>query len=275
MGPIVRLGETLFSFGTLQGGGDFRRPVAWRSPDGATWEFIESRSDFYQYGGLTEVIASDSGLVAVTDGGLIAPYQTAWRWTSGSSWTKSSLASTSERPLMIDDLVWSGGTYLAAGSRYDPRDAEQWWQALEPGLWRSEDGLSWTAVPLPSGMDRGCALAATVDGFLFIGHGLNGSTAWSSTTGSEWSMIGSLDSAADATCWDGLSAVGSGFVALRNAGDSLVISASRDAAAWSTTEHIGLRSSDTLVAALGESVLIFAQQTSGGGATIVLRTAID
>lgn len=275
MGPIVRLGATLFSFGNLQGGGDFRRPVAWRSSDGADWEFIESSSEFFQSGGLTRVIASDSGLVAVTESGLIAPYETAWRWTADTSWTRSDLASTSDQPLLIHDLVWNGGLFLAVGARYDPQDAERWYESLETGLWRSNDGQSWTPLTFPSGIGQACAMAATVDGFLLIGLGADGPHSWSSPEGSEWSMIGPVGDATDETCWDGLSAVNGGFVALRNTADTLVVSASRDGAAWSDSELPGLRSLDTLVAVLGESVLLFAHQTSGEGTTVVLRSAIE
>jgi hypothetical protein len=275
MGPIVRLGEALLSFGRLHGAGDYRRPVAWRSSDGAGWEFIESRSEFYQYGDLSGVVASDSALVAVTDGGLIAPYRAVWRWTAETSWTKSDLASTSNRPLMIHDVAWGDGTYLAVGAHYDPENAEQWYEALEPGLWRSSDGQSWSPLAVPPEMVRGCTVAATGDGFLLVGVSAGRPHSWSSSDGHEWSRIAPVGDATDGTCWDGLSTVSGGFVAVRNTGSSLVVSVSRDATTWSDSEFPDLRSSDTLVAVLGEQVLVFAGQTSGEGASVVLHSPMD
>lgn len=277
MGPIVRLGDTLYSFGTLQGGGDFRRPVGWRSSDGANWEFIESSSQFFQFGGLTDVIASDVALLAVTEGGLIAPYQTAWRWTADTSWTATDLASRSDQTLLIYDVVWNDETYVAVGARYDPQDAQRWHESLEPGLWRSTDGHSWTPVALAAGMRSGCGVlsAMAAGGFLLIGLGPDGPISWSSEDGSAWSAVAPIGDTTDEACWDGLAAVNGGFLALRNTGDGLVLSASRDATSWSESELPDLRASDTLVAVLGEQVLVFAHPTSGEGATVLLLGTID
>ena len=48
MGPIARLGETLYSLGTYWGDNDFVRPVGWRLSDGGAWEYIESESAFFE-----------------------------------------------------------------------------------------------------------------------------------------------------------------------------------------------------------------------------------
>lgn len=64
MGRLIRLGDTLYSFG----GAQFMDAVlfaAWRWTDGGAWEVIESGSEFFAGGRVTAVTASDEALLAV------------------------------------------------------------------------------------------------------------------------------------------------------------------------------------------------------------------
>lgn len=169
MGALVRLGDTLYSFGGTSMFMDASVGAGWRSTDGRSWEAIESTSEFFG-GQVIAVTASDEALVASTIGfggprGTLAM----WRWTPATSWVRSSL----NADIMVRALAWADGTFVAAGSG--------------PSFWTSPDGLSWTRVAPPEGLSEVCDLTAT-DAGAFLAFGRTGDriAAWTSADGHAW-----------------------------------------------------------------------------------------
>ena len=66
LGPTVRLGDTLLSYGTFVGCCDGRGIHAWRSADGTSWDVLESDSPLFETGYvINELVVGDPALVAV------------------------------------------------------------------------------------------------------------------------------------------------------------------------------------------------------------------
>ena len=66
LGPIVRVGDSLLSYGTFVGCCDGRGVLGWRSPDGTAWEVIASDSPLFEHGYLVVGLANgDPALVAI------------------------------------------------------------------------------------------------------------------------------------------------------------------------------------------------------------------
>ena len=115
MGSLTRLGDTLFSFGTFYGFNDFYRPVAWGSPEGTSWEFVESDSDFYGYGAVTDVETFHDGLVAARAIGLAGPNYSAWTWAPDTSWHETSIQSAQGASLLRLDAAASADQVVVVG----------------------------------------------------------------------------------------------------------------------------------------------------------------
>lgn len=278
MGPIARLGDTLFSFGTFRGVTDYRRPLGWRSPDGIDWEYIESDNPFFGYGGVVHLTASDSALVAVTEGGLIGPAQTVWRWTSETSWTETALISTADRALAIHDVIWGDGRYVAVGATYQASDAPQDEWPPQPAGWVSTDGRAWDPMALPERMLATCAVArAPGGGFLVLGSTPDGAAAWTSSDGATWTDAALLDADWDEGCWSlHVTAVEGGFLAAVNAPGKLIISTSHDGASWAHAELPDVTTSSHRMAVLGDQVIVFANrlQADDEDGTVLLRGVV-
>lgn len=188
MGPMTKLGDTLFSFGTFSGDNDFYRPVGWRSLDGASWEFIESTNEFYTYGTVTAAIAMDDGLLAARATGLIGPVYGMWEWTAESSWQPTDIKSTDRAVLSFLDVAVADGTAVAVGALAEATDAPQDQWPSRPIAWRSADGTTWEEIAMPNDMSVGCGIApAQTQGFVVIGKSVAGDlAAWSTVDGSGW-----------------------------------------------------------------------------------------
>ena len=183
MGQLERLGDTLYSIGTTTFFNDFARPVGWRWTDGEAWQAISSQSEFYGFGVLQDLTASDDALVAVRHGEALGPFgSSVWRWTSETSWVASNLASRLE-PLDVFDTAWGSPGFVAVGAVPTPdrRDEEG-----TAAAWVSDDGLAWRPVDPPSGSARLCTVAATRMGFMVLGWTSNGPMIWRSDDGTSW-----------------------------------------------------------------------------------------
>lgn len=188
MGRLVRLGDTLFSFGGMSFM-DSVQGSAWRWTDGSNWEVIESRSAFFS-GGPTSVAASDDALVAGSlsfELGLYGTYST-WLWTPATSWVRTALSSSADEEISVDHLVWGDGAYVAVGF-LAPRveGVDRWDWPKTPSIWTSADGLEWTAIEPPDGMTSVCALSAVAKGgFVALAMADDRPAAWTSTAGDDW-----------------------------------------------------------------------------------------
>lgn len=253
MGTLVRLGDTLYSFGATARFNDASRGAGWRWTDGRSWEAIESASAFFA-GEVIAAIASDQALLASTvafGGGPRGTLET-WRWTSATSWVRTSLPSD----ILVSAFARAEGTFLAAGSG--------------PSLWTSSDGLDWTSAALPVGLSEVCALTSTAaGGFLTFGKAGDRIAAWTSADGNDW-VESSLqpadvsgmadDSNLPAAC--SVAAADSGLVAAMLVGNDALVWTSRDGLTWEFKETLEVGSSfgpvghRVLLAALGDHVLL-------------------
>jgi len=275
MGSLTRLGDTLFSFGAFWGDNDFYRPVGWRSPDGASWEFIESENEFYSYGAVTDVTTFGDTILAARATGLIGPVYSLWTWTAETSWQESSVRSTNEATITVLDIAVADGGILAVGGVARPTNAPEDEWPTDPVGWRSDDGERWDEVALPDDVELAYRVApAPTGGSSILGKGVVGTVSvWYTPDGSRWTST-DLDVCITAeTC---------GFDAMTRAGDWLVatfrterpgmIWLSRDGMNWTRQQIPDIRSTDGQIAELHGKLFVFA---NGGSPeqpeTILLR----
>jgi hypothetical protein len=189
MGSITQLGDTIFSIGTFFGFNDFYRPVGWRSPDGKSWEFIESQSAFYDSGTVTDVEAFGDGLVAARATGLIGPSYSLWTWSPDKSWRETTIRSADKAVLVRLDAAVVGNEVVVLGQ---VAQTDHLPILGENGVaWTSTDGEHWQALDLPPGMTSACGVAAAPDGgFAVLGIRLNHDAAvWTTDDGTTWSRF--------------------------------------------------------------------------------------
>lgn len=168
MGRLVRLGDTLYSFGFFNFM-DFIRPVGWYWTDGGAWQPVTSNSPFYEAGNVRDVIGAGGALVTARTEpaiSLIGADSTVWTWRSNTSWVQSDLSVGDSEPVLVTDLAWSDGTYLATGFVTPPDE-------LTPAVlaaWTSTDGDAWTGIDAPAGGQEICALEPRPGGgFIALG----------------------------------------------------------------------------------------------------------
>jgi len=187
MGALTRLGDTLFSFGTFSGPNDFYRPVAWRSADGRSWEFVESENGFYGYGAVTDAETFGDELLAARAIGLIGPIYSLWSWRSDTSWQETDVRSARGAVLVRLDAAPVGDATVAVGQVAE-RESLQDMGANRPIAWMSSDAEQWSEIDLPPGMASACAVEQTPSGgFTIMGTRANGDVAvWTTSDGSTW-----------------------------------------------------------------------------------------
>ncbi len=260
MGTLVRMGDTLYSFGGMS----FMDAVAgagWRWTDGETWQVIESQSAFFG-GTVTAVAANDEALVAATLSfalGLFGSYTT-WRWTPATSWTETPLSSSEDQVIVVEAIAWSNATFVAAGSHAAPVEgAERWDWPRALAIWTSPDGVEWRRVQLPTEMSQLCAVASTGGGFAAFGASGDRLAAWTSIDGATWTQ-GEVDAAEGLVIGDAaldmcrVVDVGDGLVAFATAVDGTLLWTSSDGTAWSFRERLPIKL--TAAAALNGRVLV-------------------
>jgi hypothetical protein len=245
MGPLARLGDTLYSFGTFGGFIDFIRPLGWRSADGTQWEFIESENEFFAYGSIRDLAASDTGLLAARGGGFGQFAGGAWLWTPETSWTATGLASSPGSSITILDLAWNDSGFIAVGlsAQGDPStDSLDW--PVSAASWISIDGKTWQQAPPSSSLDQAIMWAVSpmpVGGFVAVGcvecsqghpggAGYGDPAAWTSPDGVNWTQLpvpsGGVGEAL------GVLPVQNGFLAVGAVGEDTVTWTSSDGSTW-------------------------------------------
>jgi hypothetical protein len=252
MRTLVRLGDTLYSFGATPIFIDASHGAGWRWTDGQAWQAIQSTSEFFR-GEVIAVTASDEALVAstVTFGGPRGTLAT-WRWTAATSWVRTSLAPE----FGVGALAWAGGTFLAVGSSVAAATDAQ----LQPSMWISADGLDWSSVEIPDGMVSVCALTSiSARGFLAFGRAGDRIAAWTSADGATW--VESTVEHADPSGTTGCSVVAAddALVAVMQVDDDVLIWTSRDGVSWEFQEELeisGVRVGANGLAAVGRHVLL-------------------
>jgi hypothetical protein len=264
MGPLARLGDTIYSIGTTDSFNDYLRPVGWRWTDGEAWQAIHSVSPFYDYGRLHDLSASDTALLAVKFGPTNFT-SNVWRWTFETSWVASDLAGSFASAVEVSDATWGFGTYLAVGTTAEPIEgvaADRW--PTSAAMWSSSDGLTWAVVePLP-GAERLCSVTATTNLFIAVGTTDVGPAIWASADMASWErsdLAWPVDVAPDKTnspfteC--GVTEFDRGLLAMRVIDDGTLTWTSADASRWEAGPTLEVATTPDLVAALGETVVLF------------------
>lgn len=251
MDTLVRLGDTLYSFGgtATEQFFDTSQGAGWRSTDGQAWEAIQSSSEFFR-GEVMAVAASEEALVAstVTFGG---PRGTlgVWRWTPATSWVRTSLSPE----IRVGAVAWADGTFLAVGSPAVPASGAQ------PSMWTSADGVEWSSVAIPDGMSLCAVTSIGTRGFLAFGPVGDRIAAWTSADGATW-VEGTVDHAdASGTTGCGVVATDDALVAVMQGDHNALVWTSRDGASWDFQEELeisGVRVGGVPLAAAGRHVLL-------------------
>jgi len=207
MGPLARLGDTLFSFGTFFAyDGDILQPLGWRSADGTGWKSIESENAFFVQGGaILELVSGDPGLLALTRGPVVEYGGAIWLWTAETSWVQTtptnaeSETSDDLQDAVWADAVWADEKFVAVGvaASLDPATPSEWrtWASS----WVSTDGRGWEAAPASD--DREASMMHAVSplpggGFVAVGcnrctiqEGPGTPAAWMSLDGLTWTPV--------------------------------------------------------------------------------------
>jgi hypothetical protein len=274
-GQMTKLSETLFSFGGFSGPGDFYRPVAWRSADGVSWEFIESQSEFYSYGAVGGVRTMGDALLAARVTGLIAPRYDLWRWTDKTSWQRSDVRSTDDVVIVSMNLAVDDGSAFIVGGAAVPTDApEDEWQS-DPMAWHSTDGQHWVQVEGPIDAALACGVAASpAGGFVMVGESDDQQlSAWSTIDGTAWTRSDLAAVAHLQGCGDVVSA-----------GDRLLVTGvtpqgariwlSHDGLSWEVQDIPEIRNFVGQVAILNGELFVPASVDAGGTLQNVLLQGI-
>jgi hypothetical protein len=230
----------------------------WTSPDGLTWERLTGQEDpDLRQGEILDAAAGGQGFVAVGSN------NTAWYSTNGSDW---SLADVPPPPadfggpdytgpppnVTMYQVATSGAALVAWGyASADNRDET----IVEPVVWTSRDGRTWTSVPGP-GIDS-VALAGRPGSFVATGMliggipaGLANRVAFFSNDGQTWERAtndlesrrpqnpnGGLSKDEPLLTVDAVAAAGSGFVAVGSDGMCLIDPcADAEAAIWTSVD---------------------------------------
>ena len=279
MGKLLRLGDTVYSFGSMQFM-DSVQGAGWRWTDGNPWEVIESTSEVFG-GRITDAAASADALLAAQisfAGGLYGTFST-WLWTPVTSWVRTPLSSSQDEDIGVDAVSWAEGTYVAAGwSALADGGAERWNWPRTPALWTSADGMDWTAVPVPDRMSAVCDIVpGSSGGFVALGTADDRLAAWTSDDGRSWRQ-GEFD-LPDTSAHRLIAAPQHCSMAVAN---ELVVAVVSDQSetrvwtsdggdVWSFGEQLNI--SNALVAASGDRVVIVGYR-EGEQASAVLRTTV-
>lgn len=257
MGPIVRLGDTLYSFGATGTFNDASHGAGWRWTDGATWEAIVSPSDFFA-GEVIAATASDDALVASTIAFGGGPRGTAglWRWTPDTSWVRTSVSDE-----FVGALAWHDGTFLATEQAVGDGD--------QLSVWTATDGADWIEGAAPDGASEVCALTSAATGLVAVGRVGNRVTAWTTRDGAAWvesqvdaAMLNTTNPAsAPVACR--IVAADSGLIGVMQVGDTTRVWTSGDGASWQfqgtlqlSANSFGPFGNRVVLAAIGRHVIL-------------------
>ena len=189
MGQLVRLDDTLYSFGHFSFM-DFFRPVGWRWTDGGAWEPITSPSPFYEAGIVRDVVAGDGVLIAARLGVALSEFgadSEVWAWNAATSWVQSDLSIIEPERVVVNHLASSDGEFLASGVVVPEQAATD--AVWEPRMWRSADGHAWSQIEPPSEGSGVCALEAdAAGGFVAMGSSSEETVVWRWSDGN-WSAV--------------------------------------------------------------------------------------
>jgi hypothetical protein len=238
MGPLARLGDTLFSFGTFGAyDGDVVQPVGWRSADGTAWESIESENAFFDEGGaIRQLVAGDGSLLALTVRPVVDHGGGIWLWTAATSWVQPTPVDVFSETggAEILDAVWAEEKFVAVGMAASHEPAHSW-----ASSWVSTDGRSWQAARPSADREEAVMYALSPmpgGGFVAVGceactfYGVGTPAAWVSPDGLSWTHV-ALPADFEGAAYAVLQ-LGSGLLAIGDAPDGTATWTSADGISW-------------------------------------------
>ena len=261
LGPTVRLGNSLLSFGTFIGCCDGRGVLGWRSADGTSWEVIESDSPLFERGYLVrEMAVGDAALVAVEIqyaefGGRL------WRWTEDTSWVETTPEAGSGElsGIQPNDVIWAEDRFVAVGTRGDPGYREP----PVGASWVSEDGQTWQESTPAAELEgvRLQAVAPLAGGrFAALGYEESPTTgeqvvpvAFTSSDGLAWSAVEDPFGGSRFFPHD-LVPVAGGLVAFGGTADGVVVWVTDDGRSWAGAGQFGVEFQ--AAAAMGDQMAV-------------------
>jgi hypothetical protein len=283
MGLLVRLGDTLYSIGTTESFNDYLRPVGWRWTDGQPWQAIQSQSEFYAFGQVSNLTASDTALVA-TKFGAARFGSNVWRWTPATSWVAADLAGSVETPKEIFDVTWGADRYVAIGATPQPTDdvASDFWPT-SAAMWTSDDGLAWSSVAPPAGAATLCLVTSTTKGFIVLGSTETGAAIWASEDADAWSRadlalptrVEPYPNGSRGSC--SVAELDIGLLATRGVPEGTATWTSIDGRSWESGPVLDISTGPDQVAALRDTVVVFGRRPGepapdGAGRVFLLGT---
>ena len=271
LGPTVRLGDSLLSYGTFIGCCDGRGVLGWRSLDGRSWEVIESDSPLFEDGYLVRGLVVGKPTLVAIESGYSAFAGRIWSWTESTSWVNVTPAPPDgDRPgILPADVVWDGERYVAVGVRGHPTGASP----MSGASWASTDGTAWQGSPDISELAEVELLqVAPMPGGGYLALGIDdaanfsreGQTvAFTSSDGLAWTPVTAppVDQPVHAR---ELLVVEGGLVFVGSDGrGTTTISTSADGLTWTDPQQLDF--TPAAAAARGDQVLLFAVDDIGGG----------
>lgn len=283
MGPLVRLDDTLYSFGVFCFN-DFCRPTTWRLTDGQGWAFVTSSNPFFGEGRPWAVGSGGGALVVSRLGPGITwsgADSTVWSWRPATSWVASDLDVADPRHVLVSGLAWQGGSFMATGHITTGDEGGP----IQPTAWTSTDGGAWTEIAPPTTSGPLCGLRADPDGDGFLAIGVEAAkvSAWSWSASGGWSGV-DLPGATGIPTTQGGPHVGTCAI-VEVAGQTVAVLAPTGAAVqtWTRAESSWLAGAPTqvtnagVVAAMGERLVVlesvFDQATLTTTTTVHIGTA--
>ncbi|MGH2418566.1 MAG: hypothetical protein ACRDFY_09560, partial [Candidatus Limnocylindria bacterium] len=266
LGPTVRFGDSLLSYGTFIGCCDGRGVLGWRSADGRSWEVIESRSPLFATGYLVnELVVGDQVIVAV-EGRYSTFSGRLWRWTEEASWvetTPNTAGTDQPSGMTTSDVTWADGRFVAVGARGDPPGGGP----VRGASWTSTDGQAWEeSAAAPELEDVELLEVAPVPGGGYVALGISdaanfgndsATVALTSPDGLAWTpaqmpSMGPLTRPIDViTVDEGLVAIGS---TTESEGSSTTVWTSADGATWTDDSHTD--GWPVAIAAMGDQLVL-------------------
>jgi hypothetical protein len=273
MGPMVRLHDTLYSFGATAFFNDYIKAVGWRWTDGQDWQVIESSNPIYAGGAFRAAATSDSSIFAVTHAGYEFT-ERHWLWQPQTSWRQVGANISFENPIQFLSVAWRQMNFLAVGGRWTVDGTVR---KSTPAAWSSIDGGVWTEIAPPDSAGMFCSVTAARDAFIALGlDGQGLPMTWSWTPELGWSAGSPLPTSTPlqvftdpsfSGCIGGVVELVSGFAAFFCDGSTLTW-VSRDGTTWADAGTLEMCASSSSVGAIGDTIVAFGK--SGGAQHQVL-----
>ena len=271
LGPMVRLHDTLYSFGNTEFFNDYIKGVGWRWSDGQDWQVIESTNPIFGGGAFRAVAASDEAIFAVTHAGY--PFtERHWLWKPDTSWQPVGEDISPDNPIQFDSAAWRPDLFVAVGRTWDTQPEADVERESTPSVWTSADGATWTRQNAPEGAAKFCSVSATDDAFFalgldgeqrpVIGRSVDG-VAWSASAPTHRISIEPGPHDELLGCSGSVMELESGYLAYLSIDGATQLWTSRDGLSWDDGPAVAVQMGSQSIAAIGDTVVAFGRHGLG------------